>query len=250
MELLNYIRSMKIVPILLFFLMSCSSNNPQKIIDRAIEAAGGAKYLTARIEFDFRDRHYIANRNGGLFSYERLFTEPNDSTQKVHDILNNDGFTRAINGQAVAVPDSMSVRYSASVNSVLYFALLPYGLNDAAVRKKLLGETVLQGKKYFLIEVTFEQTGGGEDYQDVFYYWINQNDYRIDFLAYSFMENNEIGYRFRKAINSRVVNGILFQDYINYKPSGLETLDRLQRLYESGDLVELSKIELQNIIIR
>lgn len=235
--------------LVLLLVVSCSSNDPQKIIDSAIAVAGGEKYLNSMIEFDFRDRHYVAKRKGGTFSYERVFAEPSDSTQRVHDFVTNDGFRREINSVEVIVPDSMKTKYAASVNSVLYFALLPYGLNDPSVRKKLLGEAILDNKEYFKVEITFQE-GGGEDYQDVFQYWINKNDFRVDFLSYSYAEDTGIGYRFRKAQNARVVNGILFQDYINYKPAGSETLDQLEDLYKNNALVELSKIELQNISVQ
>ena len=53
---------------------SCTSflTDPQKIVDKSIEAAGGDRYLNSTIEFDFRDRHYVAKRKGGSFSYERI----------------------------------------------------------------------------------------------------------------------------------------------------------------------------------
>jgi hypothetical protein len=132
----------------------------------------------------------------------------------------------------------------------LYFALLPYGLNDPSVQKEFMGETTLDGQEYYKIKITFQQNGGGEDYQDVFHYWINKSNFRIDFLSYSFIENDEIGYRFRKAYNARDVNGILFQDYVNYTPPGNENLDQLEELYKKNRLKELSKIELENIVVQ
>jgi hypothetical protein len=237
--------------LLSFFIYSCQSNltDPQIIIDKAITAAGGEKYLNSTIEFDFRDRHYVARREGGTFSYERIFKEPKDSTQNVHDFVSNDGFKREINGVISEVADSMAVKYTSSTNSVLYFALLPYALNDPSVRKKFLGESKMDGKDYYMVEVTFE-AGGGEDYQDVFHYWINKKDFRIDFMSYSYSESDGIGYRLRKAYNPRMVNGILFQDYINYKPKGAEKLEQLEELYKKNELEELSKIELLNITVK
>jgi len=237
-----------IVSIVAVFMTACSSNltDPQKIIDNAIAASGGEKYLNSTAEFDFRDRHYIAKRNGGVFSYERI---TKDSLNTTHDFLNNDGFRREVNGSVVEVADSMKTRYSASVNSVVYFALLPYGLNDASVQKKFLGETQLEGKNQYVVEVTFTQDGG-EDHEDVFIYWINKNEFTIDYMAYSFAENDGEGYRFRKAYNPRTVNGILFFDYINYKPKGEAQLIDLEELFRKGELEELSKIELLNIQVR
>ena len=234
--------------LVIFSLISCSSDlsDVQKIVDKSILAHGGEKYLSTTIEFDFRDRHYIAQRVGGRYSYERVFQDPKDSTKMVHDFLFNEGFKREINKQPVTIPDSMARKYSSSVNSVLYFALLPYGLNDPAVNKKLLGTTTLDGVTYYKIEITFGPEGG-EDYEDAFYYWIHKKNFTVDYLAYSYEESDGRDIRFRKAINSRTMQGILFQDYINYKPKApgkkLEEIERLFKLYKDG---ALTKEEFEN----
>lgn len=227
---------------------ACNSNltDPQKIIDNAIAASGGQKYLSSTIEFDFRDRHYIAKRKGGVFLYERI---TKDSIKTTHDFLSNDGFRREINGSQVEVADSMKTRYSASVNSVVYFALLPYGLNDPSVQKKFLGKSQIENREQYVVEITFSREGGGEDHEDVFMYWINKKEFTIDYMAYSFAENNGEGYRFRKAYNPRRVNGILFFDYFNYKPKSEAKLTDLEELFKKGELEELSKIELLNISV-
>jgi hypothetical protein len=237
----------------LFFVLaivSCQESNPQRIIDKAIVAAGGEKYQHSTIEFDFRGRHYKAIREGGKFSYERIFTNDKDATQIIHDFVTNESFERKINDSTITLPDSMKVKYTASTNSVIYFALLPYALNDPSVKKKFLGQTEIDGKSFYKIEVTFSSEGGGEDYEDVFNYWINTKDFTIGFLSYSYKEGNEIGYRLRKAYNPQKVNGILFFDYINYAPMGNEKLEELEALYKNNKLKELSKIENTNIEVK
>lgn len=230
-------------------LIGCNTklSDPQKIIDKTIEAAGGEKYLHSTIGFDFRDMHYVASRNGGSFSYERIFE---DSSGTVHDFVTNNGYKREINGKEVIVHDTMAAKYTSSTNSVHYFALLPYGLNDAAVNKKLIGETTINEQSYYTIQVTFAAEGGGEDHEDVYLYWINQQNFAIDYLAYSFAEDDETSFRFRVAYNPRVVNGIKFQDYINYKPKNNSlTVDQAEELFKKGELVELSKIETKNVTV-
>jgi hypothetical protein len=238
------------IRLLFFFVLlvaiSCNSNlsDPQQIVDRAIEAAGGKKYENSTVTFYFRDRYYVARHEGGTFSYERIFR---DSVNTIHDILSNAGFQRTKNDTLVTVPDSLAARYTASVNSVIYFALLPFKLNDTAVQKKFVGETTIKGVPCYQIEVTFQATGGGEDYEDVFYYWFDKKDFTIRYLAYSFKEAT-IGYRFREAIHPRYVNGLLFLDYVNYQPvSDTAALADLAGLFEKGALKELSKIELENV---
>lgn len=241
------------LPILsiLFFLVliGCDSKltDPQKIIDKAIDAAGGEKYLNSVIEFDFRDRHYIARRNGGTYSYERIFE---DSLGTIHDFLTNDGFRREINNEQVEVPISMAVKYTSSTNSVNYFALLPYGLNDDAVIKTLVRETVIKDTPYYLVKVGFKAEGGGEDHEDVFLYWVNQKNFYVDYLAYSFVEDDKTSFRFREAYNPRAINGIRFQDYINYKPNDNSlNVENAEDLFKQGKLVELSKIETENVTV-
>jgi hypothetical protein len=229
-------------------MMGCVDNtqDPQRIIDEAIDRAGGKKFEHSTIAFDFRNRHYITQRDGGIFSHQRIFK---DSTNTVHDYLTNDGFHREVNDAPAAVPDTMAVKYTRSVNSTIYFALLPYGLNDSAVKKSFKGKTVIDDEPYYVLEITFAQEGGGEDFNDVFLYWIHEKTYRIGYMAYIYYTDGG-GLRFRKALNPRMVNGVLFQDYINYKPAD-ETvpLDQMEPMFKQGELIELSRITLENITV-
>lgn len=244
---------MRIIYILfiLVTLTSCKKEIPltaQDIVDKTIEVSGGEKYLNAEIDFDFRDKHYRSVREGGKFQYERQFQ---DSIGIIKDVLNNDGFQRFVNDTLTKIPDSMAVKYTSSVNSVHYFALLPYGLNDAAVNKSSLGEVSIKDKLYHKIKVTFSQEGGGEDYEDVFIYWIEAETFKADYIAYSYIEDDGVGIRFREAYNERFINGLRFVDYNNYKSEDI-TMDLLglDKAFESGSLKLLSKIELENIEVK
>jgi hypothetical protein len=82
----------------------------------------------------------------------------------------------------------------------------------------------------------------------VYIYWFHATRHTLDYLAYSFLVNNG-GARFREAIQPRVVSGVLFLDYINYKPtSETYALATLDSLFEAGQLEVLSRIE--NLEIR
>ena len=235
--------------VFVFFLLYACTSRPsaQSMIDQAIAQHGGDQYESAVIEFDFRGRHYRAVHDQGLFSYERSWT---DSLGTVHDVLTNEGFTRTINNQPFEVSDEYARRYANSVNGVIYFALLPYRLNDPAVIKTYVGETSVEGEPYHKIQVTFREEKGGEDHEDVFVYWIHQDTFRMDYLAYEY-ERDGGGSRFRKAYNQREVEGILFADYVNYEgPYPTDTLANFDALYEQGKLKELSHIELENIEVR
>lgn len=237
------------IAIITVTLSSCSSQkDPQIIIDKAIVEHGGDQFATANISFAFREKQYTSYRLGGQYTYTRTFE---DSTGLVIDVLNNEGFTRTINGDTSQLPAKLVNAYSNSVNSVIYFAVLPYGLNDPAVKKEYAGETIINDKKYDVIMITFDQAGGGDDHEDRFIYWINTETHRMDYLAYSFLNAKGNDVRFREAVNPRVVNGIVFQDYINYKPKNMnELLEQIEELYKNHDLEILSKIELENIRVQ
>jgi len=239
------------------FLMSCDEKKPssqstppadplaQEIVDKAIQAHGGAAYQTIYAGFDFREKYYSVQRLDDRYIYTREFE---DSTGRIKDVLvSSSKLTRTVNGDTVALTDEWHGKYLNSVNSVLYFALLPYGLNDAAVKKKYLGETTVKGKAYHKIEVTFQQQGGGKDFEDVFVYWFAKDTYRLDYLAY-YYNTDETGIRFREAYNQQVVDGVVFQDYVNYKPAdSTSTVYDTDSLFEKGLLTQLSKIENENL---
>ncbi|MEP6262080.1 MAG: DUF6503 family protein [Gillisia sp.] len=218
----------------------------QDIINKTIENAGGDKYKRAKIVFNFRDHNYKSTRKGGEFQLERLKT---DSTGNYRDVINNTGFQRFLNDSLVTVPDTMVVRYSSSINSVHYFAHLPYGLNDRAVNKKLVGETTLKGEPYYKLNITFQQEGGGADHHDEFMYWIHKENFTVDYLAYKFLVNDG-GIRFRAAFNPRIIEGIRFVDYMNYTITDFNTkLEDLDKLYEEGKLEMLSTIKTEVISV-
>lgn len=216
-----------------------------EIVTKSIEKAGGKLFENSVVRFDFRDKFYVARRDKGQFSLIRMFKDNNDS---VFDLLTNSNFDRFINNSRVILEDSMKAKFSASVNSVHYFSVLPYGLNAEAVKKTLLGSEKIKNKDYYKVKVTFNPDGGGEDYEDVFVYWFDRENFKVEYLAYSYNEVDGVGMRFREAYNERYVEGIRFVDYNNYKAENnkLELFD-LGKAFEEDKLKLLSKIELENI---
>lgn len=202
-------------------IMSCNSKkklDTNVIINKSIDVSGGDKIGSSRITFDFRDKHYVAERNNGYFLYERISVV---SSNSIFDKLTNDGVERFINQEKIIVPDTMVTKYSSSVNSVHYFSVLPYGLNNKAVNKKYLGLVTIKGLDFYKIEVAFQENGGGEDFEDVFLYYVSVNDFKVKYLGYSYHEDDGIGFRFRESYNERFIEGIRFVDYYNYKPKGV-----------------------------
>ncbi|MCZ4318778.1 deoxyribose-phosphate aldolase [Aequorivita viscosa] len=243
-------RILTLIGFLIIFI-SCKEDKKeltaQQIIDKTIENAGGSKYDLAKIQFTFREIQYSSHRNKGAFELTRTIT---DSLGETRDVLTNSGFERFANATKLTLADSTVSKYSNSLNSVHYFVQLPYGLNDSAVNKELVGEAEIDGKDYYEVQVTFAQNGGGVDHEDVYMYWIAKDDFTIDYFAYKFYTGKG-GIRFRKAINPRMVNGLRFVDYENYKLEPWESVDMqtVDELFEAGKLELLSEIITEDVTV-
>jgi len=241
------IRSALLGMFLVLLFSSCSNIDKsavaQEIVDKAIQVSGGGLYEQSEFTFRFRDAEYVLKRKAGKKVMKRI--RQTDSGL-LSDIRTGNDFSRLFEGNTIRVSDSMANVYSNSINSVHYFAYLPYGLNDPAVNKEWIGEKKIGDRVYHKIRVTFDQKGGGEDFEDVYLYWIDKETFTPDYLAYEFHVDGG-GLRFREAYNERYVNGIRFVDYRNYKPTGKADIMELDDLFIKKQLELLSDIKLEDV---
>ncbi len=224
---------------------SDTRSRSERIIDSVIVFHGGEKYTTSRIQFGFRKKLYEVKPTEKGLIYSQRYT---DSLGVHREKLGSSGFTAILNNQEVSLTTKDSLARASSLNSVVYFALLPSFLNDPSVQSEFLGKEEIGSSEYFKIRITFSEKGGGEDFDDVYLYWFDISDYSMDYLAYSFRED-EGGTRFRVAHNARRVNGILFQDYTNYAGPAPDSLDAISGLYKAGSLKVLSEIVLDRLAV-
>jgi len=252
--------NMKYLALLLLstlFLMNCESEKtvekqgiqeaePTKadmIFAKTLEAHGGDLYEKANYGFVFRGKNYTFENDGDRFEYTMKY-EKNDTT--FFERMDNDVFVSEANGEVQKLTKKKASAKREVLNSVIYFATLPHKLKDGAVNKNFVGVTKIKDKPYDILEVTFKEEGGGKDFDDTYHYWINQETSIIDYLAYNYTVNKG-GVRFRAANNSRNVNGIVFQDYGNYKAEVGTPLADLPALYEAGELKKLSEINTESV---
>lgn len=235
-----------VFPIFLFFLscQSPKSENAQEIIQKALHQSGFDK-SSFSVDFDFRNYHYTFIRKPSFYSFSRSTIQKDVEVKDV--MTSSKPLQRFIDGKMILLSDSLQRVYSNSLNSVMYFFQLPKPLQDTAAINELVGAVVIHGETYWTLKVTFKEEGGGEDFQDEYRYWINQKNHEIDYLAYNYLTDGG-GTRFRRAVNKRKIEGIFFQDYVNYKPfQKFEQLDSLPSLFEQKELEQVSLIENKNI---
>lgn len=240
---------MRYLYFLFFFLaFSCypkkTQLNAQEIIDKAMLISGVSKLTNAEMTFKFRGKKYSAYRRNTAFYLSRKYKQEGLFIQET---LSNKGYQRLENAKPVTLSDSLISIHSNAINSVHYFAALPYKLNDKAVIKKLLPEVTIKGKAYYKIEISFDAEGGGKDYNDVFIYWVDKQHFFIDYVAYSYHTNGG-GKRFRAVSNEQWVADIRFLDYHNYRPSNKEILlVNLDKAFVNNQLTKVSEINLEQL---
>jgi hypothetical protein len=241
--------------ILLFGLLLCTACSTStkkekldvnKIVQQAIDSSGTDKFDKAIVQFQFRNKIYRSIPTCNGLQLQREFKS--DSIAFLDELYQGE-FNRFENETFIQVKDSMANLYAESINSVHYFVQLPFRLNDEAVQKKWVGMEKDEQNEYFKIKVSFAESGGGQDFEDVYYFWLDSDSYLIQYLAYSFKVNGG-GIRFRKAIQQKEVNGITFLEYENYQPA-LEhaKVENSLNDYLKGTYTLLSKIENSDISV-
>ena len=224
----------------------------EAVIDSARAAHGASVLDQALVTFKFRGDAYRVRQDGGAFHYRRAYTD--SLGRPVVEGLTNDGHYRVVEGDTVSLSPSERGAVETTVNSVAYFALLPEPLGDPAVQPTYSGRDTIDGVPYHRVDVTFQQEGGGSDWQDVFVYWFRTDTYAMDYLAYAFGQGpgEEAGTRFREAHNVRRRTGVRVADYHNYTADTL-TADQMARypaLLESDALELVSEIEIDSVQVR
>ena len=223
-------------------------DSAQYIVDKAIASHGFDKLNGREISFAFRDKAYTAKySDDGSFQFTRSF-QKGDSLFR--DVLTNSGITRRIDDSLAELSEEWQTKYSSSVNSVIYFALLPYRLNDAAVVKEYLGSKNYAWKSYELVKIYFQEEGGGDDHEDEYVYWFNADNMKLDHFAYNYLVDGG-GVRFRTAFEAIEVEAMIFNQYLNYSCEDLDVpIETLLDSFMLEKLQLLSQISKEEIEVK
>jgi hypothetical protein len=216
-----------------------------EIVDRAIEYHGGSLFTSSTSELDMCSRSgcfgVVAKMDGGLFD---LDITQESRGRRVR--LTNDRAELWQDGNPVAVTDDDRARQQSFVFQRVYFAFLPFRLNDPGVYKEDRGLVDWQGRTLHEVLVSFEpHSSAGAESQ--YMYWFDPETGRLEQFAYDY----EDGLRFQVATNHRRVGGVLFFDRENFglNAEGL-TVKAIDPSYVSEELRAISTIELRNLSVR
>lgn len=215
-----------------------------RIVAEAVEAHGGERFQDVLVRFRFRGDLVSVLRQDGVFRYERWSVGPGG--REVREGMDNESTWIEVDGIRQPLAPEQRARTETRVNSVVYFGFLPFFLQDPAVRLRSLGEDLVEGEPYDVVEVTFREEGGGADWEDRFVYWFHRDSRTLDYLAYRYHRDGG-GTRFRRAVNRREVGGLVLQDYENMRAPGIEDISDYPRRLEEGRVERVSMIEMEEI---
>lgn len=220
------------------------------IVARAIEHHGGERYRHSEAELElcsgsgcYRIR---VRTDGGLYEHEvsgpyrgrnRTVRADNDSVSVLRD------------GEPLVVLAAAKQALRDWATARIYFAFLPYRLEDAGVVQQDLGIELWAGRRLHRVKVSF-LPGTGTDAGDEYLYWFDPDTARLEQFAYSF-EGRPGGLRFRRLSNYRRVGGILFFDQSNLgvEGDGLD-VDEISPGFVERRMRPVSEIALSEITVR
>jgi hypothetical protein len=239
----------------LALLFSCTTpqeksnqNKVNTIIHNCRNVYGSELIDENRITFQLRNYNYIWDYTDAGRLQQRSTIDTLENT--ITDIWIGDNFYRLKNKDTLEITPEAINKYKNSINSVFYFAFLPKSLTDEAVHATLLGEVEIKENTYYKIKVTFSEEGGGEDYEDIFLFWIHKNNYKLDYLAYQYFTEGG-GMRFRATSNHHKLGDIILQDYNNYKPQDyFDDFLSIDSLFMKDELILVSRVDLERLDVR
>ena len=222
---------------------------PLEIVARSIEHHGGDRYRYSQtslelcsgsgcyqIEVRVEGGGYRHAVSGPYRGWSRTVKADNDSVS-----VSRDGEPLAVMPEArQALRDWAMAR--------IYFAFLPYRLNDPGVVQEDLGMEEWEGRRLHKVKVGFV-AGSSTDAEDEYLYWFDPESARLEQFAYSF-SGRPGGLRFRRLSNYRRVGGILFFDQSNLgvEGSGLR-IDEIDPAFVRERMRLVSEVTLRDIAV-
>ena len=223
-----------------------------EIVARSIEFHGGDLYRKTRSSFDICSKSgcfSVTTRvQGGQFDHE--VAEAQGERQRWVRSTNGEVEVHEF-GKALEISPDQEQKWRDWVMARVYFALLPFRLQDPSVRYQDLGLVDWADRSLHRVKVTFE-TGSSSDASDEFMYWFDPQTSRLELFAYTY-ENSDgsQGMRFRRLSNYRRIGGLLFFDQENLgREDHLLGLEQISAASLDDQLKPISMVRLRKIRVQ
>lgn len=252
-------RSYYIIIVLLLTLMSCSQNPNKKVNDsslsnitakellqKTIQAHGGENnFKTSAIDFKIENTLFkLQYDNAGRANFKQI--RQVDTNQ--HLLSYESGIIKYSINDSLQPQSSYSQRMAEiSLFGFLYTFSIPFNLTTNDVKLSMLPKVSIRSKDYYTLDVQFTKIADLPE--DRFILYIDEESYQIKYIA---LQHDLSGSRnqFRRMINPRKKNQILFQDYILFhEKDSLTTLDNMYEKFNQSNLKVARTITFDSISV-
>ena len=221
-----------------------------EIVARAIEHHGGELYRHSETSLTlcsgsgcYRIRSRV---DGGLYEHE--VSGPYRGAER-RVLASNDSLAAWRDGQPLAPSPELSAALRDWAMARVYFAFLPFRLEDPDVLQEDLGVEEWEGRRLRRVKVGFV-AGTSTDAEDEYLYWFDPDSGRLEQFAYSF-SGRPGGLRFRRLSNYRRIGGILFFDQTNLGVDGEGlSVDQVRPEFVARRMRPVSEVTLRNVTVR
>jgi hypothetical protein len=221
-----------------------------EIVARAIEHHGGEVYARSETSLELCSRSGCysmrVRTDGGIYRHE--VSGPFRGRRRTV-VADNETVSVSLDGERLPVTEGSGQALRDWATARIYFAFLPYRLDDPSVVQQDLGLETWHGRRLHKVKVSFV-AGSSTDASDEYLYWFDPVTARLEQFAYSF-EGSPGGLRYRRLSNYRRVGGILFFDQSNLGVEGAGlSVDQITPEFVEERMRAVSEVRLRNLEVK
>lgn len=231
--------------------VSCKKSSPNskdldqtssQLFQKTLNTHGLTKFETSLLKFNFGTTEYTITE----LNNRALYTMTRYLDHNVYKAIYDGGYlTYSINNELQEDSDFPYQIVQRSLYGFAYCYSIPFSLqtNDVILERKT--DVEIRNQDYYTLDVTFTKIPDTPEDQIILY--INKETNIIDYTAIKHLLT-DFKPQFRRMINPRYIDGILFQDYIQFSSDNDDLkIDQYYSKYNSAELKDLRKVEITNI---
>ncbi len=215
------------------------------ILEKCIENHGGSIFNSSNIKLTTNDIDYeMVN-----YQYKVKYSMRKFFNKDLHVVNYDRGYVQYFINDSLRNSNAYNnFVVNTRLDNFLYLLSIPFNLDFNGTITERLEDVTIRSKDYYSIHISFPKI---EDVpENEFILYIDKESFQMSFLA---LKYNILGssISFRRFMNPRTVDGVMFQDYISFTPKedSNATLQDLYIEYNKATLKDAKPIKLKKISV-
>ncbi len=228
------------------FVACADSNNTltaEEVLDFSIKNSGGDTYLNSHIKFNVGDLDYHFYRHKNIIEYQLTRVVGSMTYLATY---HNGQYAYLVNDQEQIQTTQSRKFIETQLDGFAYAFYIPHLFNENHVLTQRLDDVKIDKKDYYTLRITFKDYEGSPN--DQFYLYINKDTGLVDFYTEKMHINGDSNL-FKKALNWRERNGLMFADYHIFKSADTVPLEDVYKYYNNKTIEYVKATKIENIIV-